>query len=260
MPPWWPLPLAVAGAGTPGAPTDPTVEAPPGTPDADADPLLSAPALHSAVRATSGALTAEAVRDALHTNHAALDTCYRQALAGHPHLAGDLTARVTFGRRGAAADLEVTADTTGEPQLRACLSRVLWGLRAPGRGSAQVYLAVWDGRWPAGELSATIFGTPLVLGALPKADIAEEVTRHTDEIRACYQAALDDDPGLTGKVTVKFAIAPDGSVLLVQTKQSTLQKPTVEACLNGRFASMRFPETMGGGVVFVSYPFIFSPG
>jgi hypothetical protein len=43
-------------------------------------------------------------------------------------------------------------------------------------------------------------------------------------------------------------------------KATTLANATVESCVLGRFLRMQFPETPGGGVVVVSYPFVFSPG
>jgi hypothetical protein len=39
-----------------------------------------------------------------------------------------------------------------------------------------------------------------------------------------------------------------------------MNNPAVESCINGRFMRFQFPEPKGGGIVIVSYPFIFSPG
>ena len=35
---------------------------------------------------------------------------------------------------------------------------------------------------------------------------------------------------------------------------------SAESCIVGRFLRMQFPQPKGGGIVIVSYPFIFSPG
>ena len=35
---------------------------------------------------------------------------------------------------------------------------------------------------------------------------------------------------------------------------------SVEQCVVGRFMRMQFPQPKGGGIVIVSYPFLFSPG
>jgi len=36
--------------------------------------------------------------------------------------------------------------------------------------------------------------------------------------------------------------------------------PAVEQCINGRFLRFQFPQPKGGGIVIVSYPFLFAPG
>jgi TonB family protein len=80
------------------------------------------------------------------------------------------------------------------------------------------------------------------------------------QIRYCYQRELTKNPTLGGKITVKFTIAKDGTVSSASTKSSTMGNEAVETCINTRFMKFQFPEPKGGGVVIVSYPFIFSPG
>ena len=41
---------------------------------------------------------------------------------------------------------------------------------------------------------------------------------------------------------------------------STVGSKAVDSCVVSRFYKMQFPEPKGGGIVIVSYPFIFSPG
>jgi hypothetical protein len=81
-----------------------------------------------------------------------------------------------------------------------------------------------------------------------------------NQIRYCYQRELTKDPNLGGKIVVKFVIAKDGTVSSAQTKATTMNNASVENCINGRFMRFKFPEPKGGGIVIVSYPFIFSPG
>ena len=85
-------------------------------------------------------------------------------------------------------------------------------------------------------------------------------SRNLSQIRYCYQRELTKSPSLSGKVNVKFVIAKDGSVSSSTTKSSTLANPTVEGCINARFMRFTFPEPRGGGIVVVSYPFLFAPG
>jgi hypothetical protein len=105
-----------------------------------------------------------------------------------------------------------------------------------------------------------IGGDPIILGALDRSLIDEVIKRHMNQIRYCYQRELTRDPALAGKIVVRFTIAGDGSVSASSIKETTMNNSAVETCVTGRFMRMQFPEPRGGGVVIVSYPFLFSPG
>ncbi len=100
---------------------------------------------------------------------------------------------------------------------------------------------------------------PIIIGGLDKSLIDAVVKRHMNQVRYCYQRALTADPGLSGKVTVQFVIARDGGVSKAKIKSSSLGSAAVESCMTDRFLRMRFPQPRGG-IVIVSYPFMFSPG
>ena len=57
---------------------------------------------------------------------------------------------------------------------------------------------------------------------------------------------------------MKFVINKEGGVSSATTKSSTLKNPIVEQCVNARFLRMKFPKPKGGGIVIVSYPFVFN--
>jgi Ca-activated chloride channel family protein len=101
-------------------------------------------------------------------------------------------------------------------------------------------------------------GSPIILGALDKSLIDAVVKRNLNAIRYCYQKQLQLDPSLAGKVVVKFVIAKDGSVASASIKTSTLNQQAAESCIVSRFLRMSFPAPTGGGIVVVSYPFLFS--
>lgn len=102
-------------------------------------------------------------------------------------------------------------------------------------------------------------GDVISLGSLGRDEIDRVIKRNMASIRYCYQKDLQVHPGIGGKVTMKFTIAADGSVSSA-TSRPTNPMPAVEACLTSRFMSMKFPEPKGGGLVVVSYPFVFSAG
>lgn len=97
-----------------------------------------------------------------------------------------------------------------------------------------------------------------ILGGLDKSLIDAVIKRNLTAIRYCYQRELTRNPTLSGKVKVRFVISSDGSVSSSSTSSSTLNNSTAESCINGRIMHMGFPAPRGGGMVVVSYPFLFS--
>ncbi|MEC7986252.1 MAG: AgmX/PglI C-terminal domain-containing protein [Myxococcota bacterium] len=104
-----------------------------------------------------------------------------------------------------------------------------------------------------------IGGSPIILGGLDKSLIDAVIKRNMSQIRYCYQRQLSKNPSLGGKIVIKFVIAKDGSVSKANVKSSSMGSSAVESCIAGRFKRFQFPKP-NGGIVIVSYPFIFSPG
>jgi len=105
----------------------------------------------------------------------------------------------------------------------------------------------------------TLPSEPVVLGALSKEAIQEVILEHVTRIRFCYERELKARPNLSGKIVVKFVIAKDGTVSSADIKESTLDLPDMESCVLDVIRQMAFPEPKGGGIVIVSYPFLFRP-
>jgi TonB family protein len=138
----------------------------------------------------------------------------------------------------------------------------LGGLGTKGLGSGKSGFGSGGGSFGAkgsGGISART-GDPIVMGALDRSLIDQVIKRKMSQIRYCYQRELQKDPSLAGKVVIKFTIAGDGKVSSASTKSSTIGNSAVDKCVVSRFYSMTFPKPKGGGIVIVSYPFIFSPG
>ncbi|NCG18659.1 MAG: AgmX/PglI C-terminal domain-containing protein [Rhodobacterales bacterium] len=138
----------------------------------------------------------------------------------------------------------------------------LGGLGTKGIGSGKSGYGSGGGNFGAkGEGGiGQVGGDPIILGALDRSLIDEVIKRHMNQIRYCYQRELTKNPALGGKVVIKFVIAKDGTVSSASVKNSTMGNSAVESCITGRFMRMQFPEPKGGGIVIVSYPFLFSPG
>ncbi len=138
----------------------------------------------------------------------------------------------------------------------------LGGLGTKGMGSGMSGYGSGGGNFgPKGEGGiGTVGGDPIILGALDRSLIDEVIKRHMNEIKYCYQRELTKNPALGGKVVIKFTIAKDGTVSSAAQKSTTMNNAAVENCMVGRFMRMQFPAPKGGGIVIVSYPFLFSPG
>lgn len=97
----------------------------------------------------------------------------------------------------------------------------------------------------------------IVTGSLDKELIRKVIQSHRSQIRYCYEQELVRNPKLAGKIAVKFVITANGTVSSASTAQTTMNNATVEGCLASRVKSWEFPKPKGGGVVVVTYPFVF---
>jgi TonB family protein len=97
-----------------------------------------------------------------------------------------------------------------------------------------------------------------VHGALSKEIIARTIHRHLNEVRFCYEQQLIAHPDLQGRVAVKFIIAPNGSVQAAARDHADIGSAEVERCVVDAVKRWTFPAPEGGGIVVVTYPFVFA--
>jgi hypothetical protein len=96
-----------------------------------------------------------------------------------------------------------------------------------------------------------------VVGSLSKEAIRRVVRRHHNEIKHCYERELQSQPDLEGRVSVHFVIARNGSVMAAGVQAATLNNTRAQDCVARAVHRMSFPQPENGGVVSVTYPFIF---
>ena len=97
-------------------------------------------------------------------------------------------------------------------------------------------------------------------GSLDKEVVRAEIRSHVPEAQSCYQPELDKNQKLSGRVMVQFTIAASGEVIASVLQQTTMNNKAVENCVVGVVRCWKFPPPEGGGIVIVSYPFVFAPG
>jgi TonB family protein len=103
---------------------------------------------------------------------------------------------------------------------------------------------------PGGEASSWNRGDELV----------RRMIRHcSPQVRACYDAELIDNPGIEGRINVRFTVGRDGRVTTAAVGASTLRNATLETCLVDVVKLCRFAKPLDRRPVDLSYTFEFGP-
>lgn len=162
--------------------------------------------------------------------------------------AGDSGGFGGLGLRGGGGGGGGTGDTVG-------IGAVGTKGRGGGTGSYGTGVGVLGGK---SSVDVGIASSDVeVMGSLDKELIRKVIQANRGQIRYCYESLLNRFPKLGGKVAVKFVITATGSVASSSVAQSTAGNAELETCVAGRVRTWKFPEPKGGGVVVVTYPFIF---
>ncbi len=77
-------------------------------------------------------------------------------------------------------------------------------------------------------------------------------------VRACYERALKNEPGLAGRLVVSWEIQQDGTVRDAILLIDGLGRKAVSACVLRTVEDLRFGTSRSG--LEVEYPFVFRPG
>ncbi|MFY0564963.1 AgmX/PglI C-terminal domain-containing protein [Archangium lansingense] len=89
--------------------------------------------------------------------------------------------------------------------------------------------------------------------------IRRVIQLNRSQVRYCYEHLLNRYPSLSGKVSVRFVISAEGSVVTSDVAQATTDNSELEKCVAGKVRGWVFPKLKGGGSVVVTYPFLFKP-
>jgi len=90
-----------------------------------------------------------------------------------------------------------------------------------------------------------------------RAALSRYIRYRLGAIRGCYERELKRNPGLKGKVVVRFNITPAGRAGDVRIEENTLGSPEVASCISGLMRSWIFPFKPPDEVP-VQYPFLFT--
>jgi len=100
-------------------------------------------------------------------------------------------------------------------------------------------------------------GEVTVMGHVDPAPFVAVIRKSNPEFRACYEAGLERNPDLTGRIAIAFVVGSNGALIRAEIERSTLNDAATEACVLRSFRTLRFPAPAGGGVVKLTYPLQF---
>lgn len=130
-----------------------------------------------------------------------------------------------------------------------------------GGGNRAAMLAVYSEKADTGNKRLSQInaggGQAVIMGALDRAIIDFYVKQNLAKVRWCYEKELNKVPTLFGKIAINFTISKTGQVSTSKVERSTMQSEPVEACVAATIKKIRFPAPKGGGIVVVTYPFVF---
>lgn len=130
------------------------------------------------------------------------------------------------------------------------------GTRGSGSGGGGIGSVDLGGR---GKGTTSIKpGNIIYMGGLSREEIQRPLMRVMSQIKYCYERELMRTPELQGKLVLRWTIAGQGLVTALLVESDSLQSPAVAACVQRVVGRLVFPAPPGGGVVSVTYPFIFT--
>lgn len=186
------------------------------------------------------------------------------ATAGQPAVAGG-SPIVSAGSRGAAPG----TGGAGSPGHRGAGASETASSRPSAAQSATSVAPSGTADGVAGSVHA---GSGAPVGApeppqkfaVDRFGIRDSMRALQGELRDCYESWLKQNPGLGGKIVVKFTIEDDpddpttARITSIGMKDSTLQHKLLEGCMLNAISTMEFGPTPNGEKVDVNYPLRFS--
>ncbi|UQA59008.1 AgmX/PglI C-terminal domain-containing protein [Polyangium aurulentum] len=110
-----------------------------------------------------------------------------------------------------------------------------------------------------GKRVPTIRALPVTVNGLFPPELVRRIVRQSfGRFRLCYEAALQRNPELSGRVTVRFVIERDGSVSNPQRGTSDIPDTVFVDCVVRGFSGLLFPQP-DAGTIIVTYPLTFAP-
>lgn len=95
---------------------------------------------------------------------------------------------------------------------------------------------------------------PIVVGHYPSEAIRRVVRANIGQVQHCYEQALALDASVEGRVSVRFVIGSEGSVLGAASEDNSTGSAPLGVCVARAFARLQFAPPRDGLAVTVTFP------
>jgi len=88
-----------------------------------------------------------------------------------------------------------------------------------------------------------------------KAEITAVVNQRVNDLKSIYNKYLKEKPDFTGKVALKFTIAPSGDITSINITSSTTRYPDFDNAIKDQVSKWKWKAKNGNTMVTVSFEF-----
>lgn len=96
-------------------------------------------------------------------------------------------------------------------------------------------------------------------GRIDRPRVRRAISARVPAFRRCYEHVLREQPGLRGKVVIRFAITPAGRVSEASIESSEMEHPALQGCLVAVFRRFLFEPHSHPTPVIVHWALAFRP-
>ena len=83
---------------------------------------------------------------------------------------------------------------------------------------------------------------PMILGNCPKRPILKVLKRSQKSVMSCTRKINQHDERSIGRLNVQWTVSPQGEVIKLSTKNTTVHNKSLEKCILSRIKRIRFPK------------------
>lgn len=209
------------------------------------------PTIRTGMAAVRGSLSRDVIRRVIRQHIRRVRYCYERQLQQDPNLNGRITVRFVISTAGLVQSASATNDTLGSQAVSTCVVQVVRTMRFPAPTGGGIVAVNYPFIFNTGATPMTTNipsmararvanGQPTVTGTLSRTEILRVIRSNQAGVRYCYERAVNRDPSLAGRITVRFQVATDGRVSSARVTSNTLNNNAVETVFFVVFSACAF--------------------